>query len=57
MLLYETVAVPTSTHARYQLTKALPYFIRRHVFRDETAQLEPLYHFDSPLDIDEKLVG
>lgn len=42
-------AVPTRTHCHYQLTKALPYFFSRYVFRNKNAKLEPLYHFDSPL--------
>ena len=44
-----TVAVPTRTHMAYQFTKALPYFFRRYVFRDKSARLEPLYHFDAPV--------
>lgn len=39
-------AVPTRTHMSYQLTKALPYFIKRYVMRNKSATLEPLYHFD-----------
>jgi len=39
-------AVPTRTHARYQFTKALPYWFKRYVFMDKTAKLEPLYKFD-----------
>ncbi|KII92492.1 hypothetical protein PLICRDRAFT_172579 [Plicaturopsis crispa FD-325 SS-3] len=46
-------AVPTRTHAHYQLTQSLPYFFKRYVFRNKSAQLAPLYHFDTPLDIDE----
>jgi hypothetical protein len=42
-------AVPTRTHVHYQLTKSLPYFIRRWVFMDRQAKLEPLYHFDRTL--------
>ncbi|GAO46983.1 sugar transporter [Saitoella complicata NRRL Y-17804] len=42
-------AVPTGKHVHYQFTKALPYFIRRWVFFDKSAQLEPLYHFDATL--------
>ncbi|BFZ59613.1 hypothetical protein YB2330_000627 [Saitoella coloradoensis] len=42
-------AVPTGKHVNYQFTKALPYFVRRWVFFDKSAQLEPLYHFDAPL--------
>ncbi|KAE8444727.1 hypothetical protein EG329_014287 [Mollisiaceae sp. DMI_Dod_QoI] len=40
-------AVPTRTHMRYQITKALPYFFHRWVLRRKDAVLEPLYHFDS----------
>lgn len=39
-------AVPTRTHMRYQLTKALPYFINRWIFFRRDAVLEPLYHLD-----------
>ena len=39
-------AVPTSTHMRYQVTKALPWWCKRYLFRRKDAQLEPLYHFD-----------
>jgi sugar porter (SP) family MFS transporter len=42
----QVFAVPTRTHAKYQLTKALPYFFKRHVFGDKNAKLEPLYQFD-----------
>lgn len=41
-------AVPTRTHMHYQLTKSLPYFIQRYIFRNKSAVLEPLYHFDTP---------
>jgi hypothetical protein len=41
-------AVPTRTHVRYQLTKALPYFVQRWIFFNKEARLEPLYKFDSP---------
>jgi hypothetical protein len=41
-------AVPTRTHAKYQLTKSLPYFIKRWVFFRKNAKLEPLYTFDTP---------
>ncbi|KAL3422883.1 hypothetical protein PVAG01_04630 [Phlyctema vagabunda] len=40
-------AVPTSTHARYQTSQALPWFVKRHILRQKGAHLEPLYHFDS----------
>lgn len=39
-------AVPTRTHAKYQLTKALPYFFKRWVLLQKCATLEPLYTFD-----------
>jgi hypothetical protein len=40
-------AVPTRTHAKYQLAKALPYFIKRWVLFQKSATLVPLYSFDS----------
>ncbi|KAE9366242.1 hypothetical protein N431DRAFT_562845 [Stipitochalara longipes BDJ] len=39
-------AVPTRTHAKYQLTKTLPYFVKRWVLFQKSATLEPLYSFD-----------
>jgi hypothetical protein len=50
------VAVPTRTHAKYQLTKALPYWFKRYVFMNKDVTLEPLYHFDVRPGTDEKLV-
>ena len=41
-------AVPTRTHMHYQLTKALPYFVKRWVFFRKGATLSPLYTFDRP---------
>ncbi|KAJ5167994.1 Major facilitator superfamily domain general substrate transporter [Penicillium canariense] len=38
-------AVPTRVHMHYQVTKALPYWFRRYIFR-MNVQLEPLYKFD-----------
>ncbi len=49
-------AVPTRVHARYQLTKALPYFIQRWVLFNKQATLEPLYKFDIPQVVDEAVV-
>lgn len=43
-------AVPTRTHMHYQLTKALPWWIKRYVFFRKGAVLEPLYHFDTHTD-------
>lgn len=40
-----TFAVPTRVHASYQLKKSLPYFIKRWVFFNKSARLEPLYDF------------
>lgn len=48
------VAVPTRTHAKYQLTKALPYWFKRYVFMNKDATLEPLYHFDVRLSAEGK---
>ncbi|KAI4235958.1 MAG: hypothetical protein L6R40_006326 [Gallowayella cf. fulva] len=39
-------AVPTRTHASYQLFKALPWWFNRYVRRRKGARLEPLYQFD-----------
>lgn len=39
-------AVPTRTHARYQVTKALPWWFKRWVLFRKSAVLEPLYHFE-----------
>lgn len=38
-------AVPTAAHTKYQWSKALPYFIKRWVFFNRSAVLEPLYDF------------
>jgi hypothetical protein len=35
--------VPIPVFARYQLTKTLPYFIKRWIFFQRHARLEPLY--------------
>jgi hypothetical protein len=40
-------AVPTRTHAKYQLTKYLPYFVKRWVLLQKSATLQPLYSFDT----------
>ena len=39
-------AVPTRTHMRYQLTKALPWWINKYIMRRDIV-LEPLYKFDN----------
>ncbi|KAI2465122.1 hypothetical protein F4781DRAFT_40529 [Annulohypoxylon bovei var. microspora] len=39
-------AVPNSKFARYQVTKALPFWFKRYVFWQRHAVLEPLYHKD-----------
>ncbi|KAJ0426043.1 hypothetical protein BJY00DRAFT_272800 [Aspergillus carlsbadensis] len=39
-------AVPTRTHMRYQLRQVLPWWIKRYVFFQKDARLEPLYKFD-----------
>ena len=38
-------AVPTRVHMHYQLTKALPWWIKRYIFR-QNVELEPLYKLD-----------
>jgi MFS family permease len=40
-------AVPTRTHMRYQITKALPWGFNRYILRRKGAELEPLYHFEN----------
>ncbi|KAL5485352.1 hypothetical protein ACEPAI_7994 [Sanghuangporus weigelae] len=39
-------AVPTKKFVSYQVRKWIPYFIKRYIFWDKTAVLEPLYHFE-----------
>jgi len=41
-------AVPTRVHIHYQMTRALPWWIKRYVLMRKGPGLEPLYHFDSP---------
>jgi hypothetical protein len=38
-------AVPTRVHMKYQVTKALPYWFKRYIFR-MSVELEPLYNLD-----------
>jgi sugar porter (SP) family MFS transporter len=40
-------AVPTTKHMKYQVTKSAPYFFKRWIKMDKSAQLEPLYTFDN----------
>lgn len=47
-------AVPTRKHASYQLTKALPYFVKRYILRNKSAYLEPLYHFEGSTAADQE---
>lgn len=47
-------AVPTRKFAKYQLTKALPWWFKRWVLWRRDAKLEPLYRSDnSRSDIDQ----
>lgn len=46
-------AVPTRTHARYQLTKALPWWFKRYVLFRKSAKLQPLYRFDDAVAADQ----
>lgn len=48
-------AVPTRTHMRYQITKALPYFIQRWIFFNKSATLEPLYHFETSVNDQDRI--
>ncbi|TVY70845.1 putative metabolite transport protein YfiG [Fusarium oxysporum f. sp. cubense] len=40
-------AVPTRVFMRYQVTKVLPWWIRRWILFQREARLEPLYQFDT----------
>lgn len=39
-------AVPTTIHAKFQLTKALPWWVGRYVFRKRNTTKPELYHFE-----------
>ncbi|KAI0006410.1 sugar transporter-domain-containing protein [Xylariaceae sp. FL0662B] len=41
-------AVPTGVFIKHNTTKVLPWWFKRYVFWQRGAQLEPLYHFDTP---------
>ncbi|KAI0831624.1 hypothetical protein F5Y06DRAFT_290517 [Hypoxylon sp. FL0890] len=43
-------AVPTSVFIKYNSTKVVPWWFKRHVLLRSDATLEPLYHFDKPHD-------
>ena len=47
-------AVPTRTHVKYQCTKALPYWFKRHVLMRKSATLEPLYRFEGAMAADQE---
>ncbi|KAJ5996890.1 hypothetical protein N7499_006798 [Penicillium canescens] len=49
-------AVPTRVHMKYQVTKALPYWFKRYIFRRNVV-LEPLYKFDTIASGDEVIEG
>lgn len=38
-------AVPTRVHMHYQVTKVLPWWFRKYIFR-QNVELEPLYKLD-----------
>jgi len=42
----QVFSVPVSVFAKYQLTKALPYFVKRWIFFQRSARLEPLYKIE-----------
>lgn len=44
----QVFSVPTRVFARYQLQKTLPWFIKRWIFCNRRARLEPLYDADYP---------
>ncbi|KAL0581833.1 hypothetical protein V5O48_000201 [Marasmius crinis-equi] len=50
-------AVPTSRFAGYQLKTFLPYWIKRWVFFQKDAKVEPLYNFEEVLSITEYQKG
>ncbi|OQE27314.1 hypothetical protein PENSTE_c004G07065 [Penicillium steckii] len=41
-----TFGVPISKHARYQVGTWLPWFVRRYIFLQRSAKLEPLYKLE-----------
>lgn len=47
-------AVPTRTHMKYQVTKALPYWFKRYIFRQKSLRLEPLYRFEGHVENDDE---
>ncbi len=48
-------AVPTRTHMRYQITKSLPWWIKRYVLFKKGAKLEPLYKFEGAVAADQAI--
>ncbi|KKY26718.1 putative galactose-proton [Phaeomoniella chlamydospora] len=46
-------AVPTRTHMSYQLNKALPYWFKRYILRKKGLRLEPLYHFEGHVAVED----
>ena len=48
-------AVPTRTHVKYQVTKALPWWFKRYILCNKRVKLEPLYHFDGAVAADQKI--
>ncbi|KAJ3572394.1 hypothetical protein NP233_g3117 [Leucocoprinus birnbaumii] len=52
-------AVPMSKHVNYQVTKFLPYWVKRWIFFQKNAKLEPLYDFSQveSITVYEKGVG
>jgi len=50
----QVFSVPVGVFAKYQVTKSLPYFIKRWVFFQRSATLEPLYKVDQELEGSEK---
>ncbi|PGH06335.1 hypothetical protein AJ79_06578 [Helicocarpus griseus UAMH5409] len=47
-------AVPTRTHASYQLFTVLPWWIRRYIFMRKSAVCPELYHLDFAADVEDK---
>ena len=38
--------VPSRTFAKYQVSKTLPYWLKRYVLFKKGTRIEPLYHFE-----------
>jgi hypothetical protein len=48
----QVFSVPVRVFAKYQVTKSLPYFVKRWIFFQREARLEPLYRVDHGIRVD-----